>query len=533
MHRVPRRVGAHGAVTAWLGVSILTLAAPAVAEGRDEDPWFRAGRAAVEGTRARIGPSGRARNAILFLGDGMGVSTVTAARIFAGQQAGGLGEDHQLSFEALPHVGLVKTYNTNQQVPDSAGTMTAIVSGVKTKAGVLGVGDAVVTGDHKSVAAARVPTLFEEAERAGRATGIVTTARLTHATPAACYGHSAHRDWESDADLSAAARGDGFPDLARQFVEFAAGDGIDVAFGGGRARFLPDHGLDPEDPEETGTRWDERDLMSEWQAAAPGRKTLWNLEQFRKIDPEETGQVLGLFAPSHMSFEVDRAGDRAGEPSLSEMTATALAILERQPGGYLLLVEGGRIDHAHHANNAYRALAETVEFARAVELALRETRREDTLIVVTADHGHPLSMAGYVTRGNPILGHARENRSDGSQAPALDGAGRPYTTLSYTLGPGNPGKTPLQPEGPKSFPHYHPTGALPFGPALRPDLSEVDTKDPGYLQETMLPLYAGTHSGEDVAVYADGPGAALFHGVQEQSYLYHAMVEAMGLRSDE
>lgn len=517
---------------AW-ALALLLLAPPASGDdARAGDPWFQSGRAAVERARARIGPTPVARNVILFLGDGMGMSTITAARILAGQQAGGPGEEHQLSFERFPHVALVKTYNTNQQVPDSAGTMTAIVSGVKTKAGMLGVGDAVVPGDWASVAQARVPTLFEEAEERGLATGIVTTARITHATPAACYGHAAHRNWETDALLSHEARKHDFPDLARQLVEFSSGDGIDVVLGGGRVMFLPANAKDPEEPDVPGMRFDERDLIAEWQERHPLGRTIWNQAQFDAVDPRGTRKLLGLFDPSHLEFELDRAHDKGGEPSLSEMTAKAIDILRQHETGYLLLVEGGRIDHAHHANNAHRALIETVEFARAVQVALDRTSRTDTLLVVTADHGHPLTLGGYVTRGNPILGKVRENSPDGGAARlAKDGAGQPYATLSYGLGPGNTGATELQPAGPKRFPHFEPQR---FEPALgRPDLSGVDTTDPGYLQEALVPLYSGTHSGEDVPVFADGPGAELFFGVQEQHYLYHALVEAMARSAEE
>jgi len=133
-------------------------------------------------------------------------------------------------------------------------------------------------------------------------------------------------------------------------------------------------------------------------------------------------------------------------------------------------------------------------------------KRKDTLIVVTADHSHTLTLAGYPTRGNPILGLVRGNdeRGDPSGKPMLDANGRPYTTLGYANGPGYKGS------------------------AGRPDLSQVDTGNAKYLQESTVPLDAETHGGEDVPLYAGGPGAQLFHGVQEQSYIYHAIVAALG-----
>jgi alkaline phosphatase len=212
------------------------------------------------------------------------------------------------------------------------------------------------------------------------------------------------------------------------------------------------------------------------------------------------------------------------------MTAKALDVLERSPKGYFLMVEAGRIDHGHHAGNAYRALGETVELSNAVRVALERTKRDQTLIVVTADHSHTLTFSGYARRGNPILGLVVGSSGEGapSPEPAKDASGRPYTTLSYANGPGYPGATDLQPEGPKKFPHYGYKSASGVTKG-RPDLSHVDTTAPSYLQESTLPLGAETHGGEDVPIYAGGPSAALFHGVREQNYIYHAMKAALGL----
>jgi len=489
---------------------------------RSADPWFQAGSKAVAETRTLSPRGGRAKNVILFVGDGMSPTTVTAARILAGQRAGASGEEHRLSFEKLPFLALSKTYNTDAQVPDSAGTMTAMVSGVKTKAGVLGLSDLAGPGDPATIAASRVPTLLEDAEQRGLATGIVTTTRITHATPAACYAHVPERGWESDAELPRAARAAGVPDIARQLVEFGAGDGLEVVLGGGRAQFLPTAQPDPEEPERRGLRKDRRDLTAEWQKRNPGGAYVWSRAQLEALDLAKTPRLLGLFDPSHMEYEADRAADRGGEPSLSEMTAAALAVLSRAPKGFVLMVEAGRIDHAHHANNAFRALGETIELARAVETALSLTSAKDTLVIVTADHGHSFTLSGYPKRGNPILGVVVP---PGGNAPLRDATGLPYTALSYATGPGNTGRSNLQYPGPKHFPH-EPAG---FSSVRgRPDLSAYDTTAPDYLQESLVPLASGAHSGEDVAIYAGGPGAELFRGVQEQNYIYHAIADALG-----
>jgi len=491
-----------------LAILLLLAAAPAGAGDRQSNPFYRAGQRAAPQQRELLGHQAPARNAILFIGDGMGLSTVTAARIFEGQQRGEPGEENLLSFERLPHVALIKTWNTDQMVPDSAGTMTAMMCGVKTRAGVLGVDASVVPGDYRSVPASRQPTLFEEAEARGLATGIVTTTRVTHATPAATYAHSASRRWESDADLPEDARQAGFPDIARQLVEFRPGDGIDVVLGGGRREFLGRAGRTGRGAASTGRRRDQRNLLREWQARRPGRRWIRSRQQLLALGSSPVKQVLGLFAADHLAFEADRLRQAPQQPSLSEMTRAALQLLERSGRGFLLVVEAGRIDHAHHANNAYRALVATVELSRAVAAARALTDPEETLIVVTADHSHPLTLAGYARRGNPVLGWVERNDRKGRPAGrARDEKGHPYTLLGYRLGPG-------------------------FRPASQDSAAagagEPDPEDPDYLQRAALPGRRGVHSGEDVPLYAGGPRSALFGGVREQSFVYHALLEALG-----
>ncbi|MEX2205920.1 MAG: alkaline phosphatase [Myxococcota bacterium] len=510
-------------------VLALLLAGSARAGDVASNPWFQAGRQAVAAARAEAGGVKPAKNVILFIGDGMGIATVTAARIREGQLRGETGEENLLAFERLPFTAFSKTYNTDFQVPDSAGTITAMLSGVKTRAGVLGVDESVARGDFAAVAQGSVPTLFEQAEARGLWTGVVTTTTITHATPAGCYAHTPDRDWEVDTKLPPAAREAGFPDIARQLVEFSHGDGVEVALGGGRAFFLPASARDPEDAKLTGARQDGRDLVAEWQKRNPGGVYTWNAAQLAAVDPAKSKRVLGLFDPSHLKFEADRAGDPGGEPSLSQMTAKALDLLEGAPKGYFLLVEAGRIDHGHHAGNAYRALGETIELSNAVRLARERTKPDETLIVVTADHSHTLTIAGYPARGNPILGVVVGSSGEAApdKRPAKDLSGHPYTTLGYANGPGYPGASDAQPEGSKRLPHFAKSSTGKVG--SRPELSSAKTEDPLYLQESTLPLASETHGGEDVPVYAGGPSAALFHGAREQNFIYHALAAALGL----
>lgn len=495
---------------------------------RVESPgqWFRDGADHVARAKQLSPQRGRAKNVILFVGDGMGVATVTAARILEGQLRGEPGEENLLFFETLPYGALVKTYSTDHQTPDSAGTMTAMVTGVKTRSGYLSV-DQTADRGAVDIEGHRLATILELAERAGLATGVVTTTSITHATPGACYAHTTMRGWEDDSQLPPSAIESGFPDIASQLLAFQAGDGLDVVLGGGRRHLLPVTQSDPEYKHQTGSRRDGRDLVKEW-LRKPNASFVWNLEQFNAIPVDRVGPLLGVFERRHMRYEHDRSSDASGEPSLSQMTSTAIDILARGDRGFFLMVEGGRIDHAHHDANAFRALTETIEFANAVKTAHAKTRHEDTLIVVTADHSHVMTISGYAARGHSILGlSTARDPVGGPHTPARDATGLPYATLSYANGPGYAGASEAQPEGPKHRPHsgagYRPASA-------RPDLSTVDTTSPDYLQECMVPRWSETHGGEDVPLYADGPGAHLFHGVIEQQVIFHVCADALGLK---
>jgi alkaline phosphatase len=483
--------------------------------------WFRAGAATAH---ARGADRARARNLILFVGDGMSLTTVAAARILEGQRRGEPGEENALSFERFERTALSKTYNTDSQTPDSAGTMTAMITGVKTRMGELGVAQAAPRGDCAAARTAEVASLIEIAEAAGLATGVVTTTRITHATPGATYGHVPERGWEVDADLPAAATQAGCRDLARQLAEFAIGDGIEVVFGGGRTPFLPAGAADPEYPEFPGARRDGRNLIAEWQARHPDGRYVWNADQLAALDLAHTPRVLGLFEPDHMRFEHERPADRGGEPSLAQMVRAALAVLSTHPEGYVLMVEGGRIDHAHHAGNAYRALDETIAFSDAVRAATELTSADDTLILVTADHAHTLTFAGYPVRGNPILGKVvGTSGEEAKPGMAYDMLGLPFTTLGYANGPGYAGASNQQPAGPKHFDHEPSSVERAAG---RADVREVDTTAPDYLQDTPVPMASETHGGEDVGIWARGPGSDAVRGSVEQNTIFHFLLQA-------
>jgi len=521
-----------GRIAMSMGAALLT-AAVAHADGqgrgwqyppRSEVPasaeeWYSSGRVAVLENQWQLPNLRKARNVILFVGDGMGVSTVTAARILEGQLKGIDGEYNRLSFEKFPNLALSVTASANQQTSDSAPTATAMVAGIKTNDGAISVDQTINRFEPSAqvTEAKSVRTIMERAEYRGLSTGVVTTARITHATPAVNYSHISNRDWEDNSSLPAGAT---VKDIARQLLEFPYGDGPEVVLGGGRSYFMPRTVADPEYPTQAGRRTDGRNLTSEWATKARNSAYVWNKAQFDAINPSSTDHLLGLFERSHMKYEADRKADTAGEPSLAEMTTKAIQILKKNRKGFYLMVEGGRIDHGHHAGNAYRALTDAIALSDAVAMAKKLTDDKDTLIIVTADHSHAFTLAGYPSRGNPILGKVAVNGVE-----QTDSLGLPYTTLSYANGPGWTGNFTRR--------EYNPLteGTLPanyVGGALRPDLSIIDTGAPNYLQEAAIPMGAETHAGEEVAIYASGPQSHLFRGTLEQNVIYHVMAGALG-----
>lgn len=510
----------------------LSLGVGALAEGEPDlsaaSHWTRQGEqqleSSIEAYRHLRGERGDAKNIILFVGDGMSLGTIAAARILDGQNKGHTGEENVLSFERFRFTGLAKTYNTDAQTPDSAGTMTALITGAKTRAGLIAVNETVARGDCQGMRGQTLTSALELAERQGMATGIVTTTRVTHATPAAAYAKSPERNWEADADVPLPARGS-CADIAAQLINFTvpaqlsnkavakrANPGIEVVLGGGAGAFLP--------AEKGGRRVDGRDLIREWQGRFVSGNFVQTAAELRKAKASDRAPLLGLFNASHMQYESERKATKSSEPSLTEMTETAIAHLQAYKTGYFLVVEGGRIDHAHHAGNAYHALSDTIELAKAVERADALTDIRDTLIIVTADHGHVFSFAGYPKRGNPVLGKVVPI---GAKTPALALDGLPYTTLSYANGPGFANfqeKTDadrIDKPTPKNW-------------QTRPDLTHIDTTRPGFHQPALVPLSAETHSGEDVAIFARGPGAQYLTGSMEQTQIFYVMEHAGDLR---
>ncbi|XP_060224768.1 intestinal-type alkaline phosphatase 1-like [Meriones unguiculatus] len=458
----------------------------------EENPafWNQKAKEALDAAKKLQPIQTSAKNLIIFLGDGMGVPTVTATRILNGQMKGHLGPETPLAMDRFPYMALSKTYNVDRQVPDSAGTATAYLCGVKANYKTIGVSAAARVSQCNTTFGNEVFSVMYRAKKAGKSVGVVTTTRVQHASPAGTYAHTVNRNWYSDAEMPADAVREGCKDIAAQLI---SNMDIDVILGGGRKFMFPKGTPDPEyseDPNQAGTRLDNRDLVKEWLANYPGAKYVWNLPQLIQASQDSTvTHLMGLFEPTEMKYDIYR--NVSADPSLVEMTEVAVRLLSRNPRGFYLFVEGGRIDQGHHEGIAHLALTEAVMFDSAIDKADKLTSEQDTMILVTADHSHVFAFGGYTHRGSSIFG----------LAPLLAQDGKAYTSILYGNGPG-------------------------YVLGNRPDVNESLSGDPKYRQQAAVPLSSETHGGEDVAIFARGPQAHLVHGVHEQNYIAHVMAFA-------
>jgi len=441
----------------------------------------------------------RAKNVIFFLGDGMGINTLTAARIFA------VGEDGELAIDQLPESAFVKTFSNDAQVTDSAASMAAYMTGVKQNNNVVSMsfgtrsiapgkdanGNALVSRCENGTAAV---TLLELAKRRGMAVGVVTNTSVTDATPASTYAHACHRKLETDIAASLVPGGAGY--------NAALGSGgLDVLFGGGAQNFTPFA--------KGGKRADNRDLLAE--LSNKGFRVVNDTAQF---DALKAGQpAVGLFAANHMDFDATR--DPSRQPALPAMAAKAIELLAPNPNGFFLMVEGGLIDHALHATLGKRALQETVTYNAALQAAIERMEALDpglknTLIVATADHDHTLILNGYAARtgkttpANPgVIGLVRN--ADGT--PSLDGKGQPYTIIGFGTGE-----------------QRH------AGDRTAHLTDEIVTRD-DYHQEAVVRTRTGaeTHGGSDVYLGATGANAELFRGTIDNTRVFNLIKTAAGL----
>lgn len=348
----------------------------------------------------------KAKNIIFFLGDGMGIQTVTASRMLLGD------ENKKLSFEEFPWTGSVKTYCVDYQVADSACTASAYLTGVKTNYGMTGINGRIkrYECDGQNDETAYSDSIAKWAQRANKATGLVTTTRVTHASPSGLYAHTANRDWETDYCVKYKDCDDGddvednltgcdytkIQDISQQLVRGEVGRNLNVILGGGRRGFF-DNSVEDELGVK-GQRRDGLDLISEWaNDGKKNKKVVKVRDDLLAVDAKETDYLLGLFGlGSHMKYHLQAEEEGVtNEPTLWEMTEKALDIVSKNENGFFLFVEGGKIDLAHHDTYARAALRETIQFHEAIKNARERFSEEDTLIIVTADHSHTMSISGY------------------------------------------------------------------------------------------------------------------------------------------
>jgi len=445
--------------------------------------------------------AGPPKNLIIFVGSGLGMTTITAARIYS------VGEDGELTLDTLPETAFVKTYSANSQVSDSAAAMSAYMTGVKvnnqvismspnTSAFVPATGADYVAGAETTCPSSgngtAAVTLLEAAKAFGMATGIVSTARITDAATAASYAHLCQRDGENTIAAQMTPKGAGF--------NTALGNGVDVIMGGGLGHFLPKSAAG-------GLRTDGRNLVAEMKTA--GYSFGGNKSEFSALPT--TGKLLGLFNTSHMAFDLDR--DVAQEPSLSEMTGRAIDQLKVNTKGMFLLVAGGRINHALQATLARKALQDTVAFDAAVKVAITKMQVIDpglknTLIVVTADHDNTLFLNGNAARTGKtsdtnfgVLGLLR-NYVD--NAIGKDADGNSYSIIGFGNGENRPAK--------------------------RTNLTDLQVFDKSYHQEATIPSAEGgaSRGGADVFLGAIGMGSDSFAGVMDNTAVFGLIRKTAG-----
>jgi len=325
-----------------------------------------------------------ARSVILLIGDGMGFAQMTAARWAKADENLSNYMDAELYMDGMEYAGYSSTTSADSFVTDSAAAGTVLATGHKTNNGIIGQDETAIFGVQDGE---NLTTILELAEADGKATGIVTNMRITHATPASFYAHVNHRDNEN------------------RIAEQLLASGADVALGGGLCYFV---GMNETDPlGGAGSRDDDQNLLREAQDL--GYVFVYNRTELLTIDPEETEKLLGLFGTSHLYFELRRKNEIDPQPSLSEMTEKAIEVLSRDDDGFFLMVEGGTIDHACHIRSYENTTAETLAFDEAVKVALDYADRSgDTLVVVTADHEAGGLVLGSVdfddySAGDPVF----------------------------------------------------------------------------------------------------------------------------------
>ncbi|KAJ8981895.1 hypothetical protein NQ317_007287 [Molorchus minor] len=475
-------------------VILVDLLNTAVTFKEDQSHWLKTGEEELTKALNKRLIEGTAKNVILFIGDGMGLTTITSSRIY------GKGEAGHLAWEKFDNIGVLKTYSANKLVPDSCSTGTALFCGVKANHKTAGV-DATVEKDDCEASMrknAQLDSIISWAQDAGKSTGFVTTTRVTHATPAALYAHVPNRGWECENKIPTTASK--CKDIAKQLVEDMPGKNIQVIMGGGRQCLVSSVNGSDADPIDTWSCYstDGRHLIEDWKQDKAARglsyQFVTNNRELENLDTS-VDYTLGIFANGHLKMDYARDKGPTGMPSLQNMTVKAIQLMAKKRNGYLLMVEGGMIDFAHHRGHARQALDETIAFSNAIEKTIQITDPHETLIIVTSDHSHSMVLTGYPDRGSGVLSYTK------SEIDLM-----PFTSLLYGTG------------GPNNY-QFEATN----GTVKRQDPSVNDTTDFAYSQQAVVMTDEVTHSGTDVLVFSKGPMAHLLNSVHEQTYVAYVI----------
>jgi alkaline phosphatase len=410
------------------------------------------------------GPERRPRNVILFIGDGMGFSQVTLGRLAKG------GPDAVLALDGLPVTGFVRTHSADGWVTDSAASATTLASGQKTKNFVVGMDPGLKP----------LKSLTEMARDKGYATGLVTTARITHATPAPFAAHVSSRYEEKE--------------IAAQLAE----SGVDVLLGGGEMHF----------PAELVAKFTTKGYQ-----VVRTKDEMWNCAATR---------ILGLFAEEHLPYVSDRP---AGCPTLAEMTRKAIGAMGGRP--YFLMIEGARIDMACHANDAVGSARETIDFDDAVKAAL-EAAGPETLVIVTADHA--TGGLAVTEKAQSLWANAAKVKAS---AEKIDRIVRPDFTLQGAI---EPLKAALKEwaaieDVTDDEAKAYALQAGKYDPAAR--IGEILSRRVGCTfipmdYRLVAPNTLHGHDGAMVPVYATGPGSKRFAGTLDNTEIPRRVREVSG-----
>ncbi|XP_062544067.1 membrane-bound alkaline phosphatase-like [Armigeres subalbatus] len=439
-----------------------------------------------------------AKNIIVFVGSGMSQATITAARTHNGA------ENATFAFEQLKWSGNARTYCVDSRVPDSACASTAFLTGVKGNLGTVAVdpmvnrGECVATNDKVK----HLESIAKWALNAGRVVGFATTSRVTAGSNAALYAHSADKDWENDAAVTAAGcNPTEVNDIAYQLINGDVGKHFKVILGGGRKNFIPNTEIDESGA--PGLRTDGNNLIEQWKESKTGNAVyITNNTELGALDTSNIDHLLGLFSYDRLAYAADLSEAENNEiPPLVRMVHYSLEMLQKteHSGGFLLFVEDGNIQEAHKENKPNKAFEQVKHYANAFNMAHMMVSETNTLIISMNDVGSTLSIPGYAARDTDALTGAGTSDKDS----------KPYLSIAYATGPSY-----------DSF--YQPSeGRVNPLAVLQGTATQKEQTC-----SAAVPMSEGVNGGEDASVYATGPWAFMLSGGYEQNFIAHAITFA-------